>query len=317
MPKTNQIKFLRDKYATRIFFLSLIYSAMISLAGCTFAQSTEPKVFDGKRAFAHVTAQMNLGLRPSGSAANRATSDYIVSSLKSAGWKAETQEFVYRNVPVRNVVGKIAEGKGPVIILGAHFDTRLRADQDKSQPDQGVPGANDGASGVAVLLELARSLDPAKLNAEVWFAFFDAEDNGEIDGCLITAAPCQHDPWPWSVGADYFAAHLSVKPSAVVILDMIGDADQNIYYEQNSDKQMQEQIWGIAARLGYSKQFIPQFKWSMDDDHTPFLERGIRAVDMIDFDYPYWHTVHDTADKVSPDSLERVGRVMQTWLEGK
>ncbi len=290
---------------------------MILLAGCTPAQSTEPKVFDGKRAFAHVTAQMNLGLRPSGSVANRATSDYIVSSLKSAGWKAETQEFVYRNVPVRNVVGKIAEGKGSLIILGAHFDTRLRADQDKSQPEQGVPGANDGASGVAVLLELARSLDPGKLNNEVWFAFFDAEDNGEIDGCVIAPAPCEHTPWPWSVGADYFAEHLPVKPSAVVILDMIGDADQNIYFEHNSDRQLQEQLWGIAARLGYSKQFIPQFKWSMDDDHTPFLERGIRAVDMIDFDYPYWHTVQDTADKVSPDSLERVGRVMQTWLEGK
>ncbi len=78
-----------------------------------------------------------------------------------------------------------------------------------------------------------------------------------------------------------------------------------------------EELWAIAARLGYSAQFIPQFKWSMDDDHTPFLRRGIRAVDVIDFDYPYWHTVQDTADKVSPDSLERVGRVMKTWLERK
>lgn len=301
--------------ATRICFLSVLVCLMILLAGCTLVGA--PRIFDGKRAYAHVTAQMNLGLRPAGSAADRATSDYIAANLKAVGWKVETQDFVYRNIPVRNVIGKIGEGKGPLIVIGAHFDTRLRADQDKEHPDQGVPGANDGASGVAVLLELARSLDPAKLSNEVWFAFFDAEDNGEIDGCIIAPAPCQHDPWPWSVGADYFAEHLPTKPSVVVILDMIGDADQNIYYEYNSDKPTQEDLWGIAAKLGYAKQFIPEFKWSMDDDHTPFLRRGIAAVDMIDFDYPYWHTIQDTADKVSPDSLERVGRVMKTWLERK
>ncbi len=98
---------------------------------------------------------------------------------------------------------------------------------------------------------------------------------------------------------------------------MIGDADQNIYYEQNSDKDLQQQLWGIAARLGYSAQFIPQYKWSMADDHTPFLEHGIRAVDLIDFDYPYWHTTQDTEDKVAGASLERVGRVLQTWLENQ
>ncbi len=306
---------MKIHYATRRFLVSIFSILLVLLAGCALA--AEPLVFDGKRAYAHVTAQMDLGLRPSGSAANRATSDYILTRLKSAGWKTETQDFVYRNVPVRNVVGKMGEGKGPLIVLGAHFDTRLRADQDKLHPDQGVPGANDGASGVAVLLELARSLDPSKLNNEVWFVFFDAEDNGEIDGCLIAPAPCQHEPWPWSVGADYFAENLPTKPSVVVILDMIGDADQNIYFEYNSDKQTQEELWAIASKLGYSKQFIPQFKWSMDDDHTPFLQRGIRAVDMIDFDYPYWHTLQDTADKVSADSLERVGRVMKAWLEGK
>jgi glutaminyl-peptide cyclotransferase len=187
-----------------------------------------------------------------------------------------------------------------------------------------VPGADDGASGVAVLLELARRLDVSKLHNEVWLAFFDAEDNGDLNACdLLQAAnpnrtaACDTTPWPWSVGATYVAEHLTLNPTAVVVLDMIGDADQDIYYEQNSDKAWQEQIWSMAARLGYSKQFIPQYKWSMTDDHTPFLQRGIRAVDIIDFDYPYWYTTQDTADKVSPTSLERVGRVMQAWLEGQ
>lgn len=314
MQNRNAEKVLKDKYATRILAALILFIAIFHVASC--APQAGQKIFDGKRAYQQITAQVNFGLRPAGSSALRSTGDYIIAQLRQAGWKTEAQEFNYRNVPVRNVVAKIGEGRGPMIVVGAHYDTRLRADQDKVHPEQGVMGANDAASGVAVLLELARTLDVSKLRNEVWFAFFDAEDNGDISGCVITSTNCDAAPWPWSVGADYFAEHLPVKPQVVVILDMIGDADQNIYYESNSDKETQAQLWGIAARLGYAAHFIAQEKWSMEDDHTPFLERGIRAVDMIDFDYPYWHTTQDTADKVSVESLERVGRVMQTWLEG-
>ena len=298
----------------------LFYSGALCLwlgivAACA---SAVPKIFDGTHAYqTYVTAFMNYSPHPAGSAAERAAGDYILAQLKESGWKTETQEFSFRNVPIRNVVGKIGEGRGPLVILGAHYDTRPRADQDKVHPDQPVPGANDGASGVAVLLELARTLDTSKLKNEVWLAFFDAEDNGDLGGCVVAPPPCDNAPWHWSIGTDYFAGKLTVKPEFVVIVDMIGDADQNIYYEQNSDKQLQEQLWSIAARLGFDKQFVAQYKWSMDDDHTPFLQRGIRAVDLIDFDYPYWHTTQDTADKVSGESLGRVGRVLQTWLEGK
>ncbi len=260
---------------------------------------------------------MNIGPRPAGTAADRATGDLIIAQLKDSQWSVVTQEFDYREVPVRNVIGKAGQGRGPVIVIGAHYDTRKRADEDKTHPDQPVPGANDGASGVAVLLELARTLDISALRNEVWLAFFDAEDNGNIPGCQVVPPPCSdNSPWPWSVGATYTADHITPRPEAVIVIDMIGDKDQNIYYEENSDKQFQQQLWGIAARLGYSQQFIPQYKWSMEDDHTPFLQRGIRAVDVIDFDYPYWHTIQDTADKVSAASLGRVGRVLQVWLEG-
>jgi glutaminyl-peptide cyclotransferase len=276
-----------------------------------------PQIFDGTRAYQHVTAQMNFGARPAGSAAARATGDYILARLAESGWQTETQEFTYRNVPIRNIIGKRAQGRGPLILVGAHYDTRPRADQDPNNPNAPVPGANDGASGVAVLLELARVLDASKLQNEVWLVFFDAEDNGELNACALIPPPCDTTPWNWSVGAEYLAARLRAQPQAVVIVDMIGDADQNIYYEQTSDKALQEELWRIAARLGYTRQFIAQPKWAMLDDHTPFLARGIRAVVLIDFDYPYWHTTQDTADKVSGSSLERVGRVLQTWLEGK
>jgi Zn-dependent M28 family amino/carboxypeptidase len=267
---------------------------------------------------------MKLGIRPAGSKADRATGDYILRELKNSSWQVETQEFTFRQVPIRNIIGKAGIGQGPVILLGAHYDTRPRANMDKTNPQAPVPGANDGASGVAVLLELARTLDRSKLKNEIWLAFFDAEDNGDLSACDLQVAPmqigsgpCDQTPWPWSVGAEYVAEHLSIQPAAVIVVDMIGDADQNIYYEANSDPELQQGLWQIAAQLGYRQWFIPQNRWSMTDDHTPFLKRGIRSVDMIDFDYPPWHTTADTADKVSPDSLERVGRVLAKWLVGQ
>ena len=303
-----------------IIFLAACESSSIGLQTRPIVDLTPtpaPRIFDGRHAYdEYLMAQIKIGIRPAGSAAARATGDYILAQLKQSKWKTETQEFSYRNVPVRNVIGKAAEGRGPIIIIGAHYDTRPRADQDPAHPDQPILGANDGASGAAVLLELARTLDTSKLTNEVWLAFFDAEDNGSLTTCdLIPAANCDRTIWPFSIGASYVADHLPGMPAAVIIIDMIGDADQNIYYEYNSDKELQEKIWSIAATLGYTRQFIPEYKYSMDDDHTPFLQHGMRAVDMIDFDYPYWHTIEDTADKVSAESLERVGRTLQTWLE--
>ena len=261
--------------------------------------------FDGERALQHVVAQMAIGPRPSGSAAGRETGNYIVAQLRGQGWQVEEQRFVYRGVQGRNIVGKA--GTGPVALIGAHYDTRRLADNDPdpSLRNEPVPGANDGASGVAVLLELARTLDKERLKNEVWLTFFDAEDNGRLDG------------WEFIAGSTEMASRLTVTPEMVVIADMIGDRDQQIYKEQNSTPELVTKIWDIAARLGYDEVFLPTAKWAILDDHTPFLQRGIPAVDLIDFDYPYWHTTQDTTDKVAPESLERVGRVLQVLLEGE
>ncbi len=186
-------------------------------------------------------------------------------------------------------------------MLGAHYDTRFFADHDpdESKRKQPVPGANDGASGVAVLLELARTLPP-EIDS-TWLVFFDAEDNGRIEG------------WDWILGSRAFAEEMDFTPNAVVIVDMIGDADLNIYFEKNSNEQIRAEIWKKANELGYP-QFINEEKYSILDDHTPFLEMGIPAVDVIDFDYPYWHTTEDTLDKVSAESLEAVGNTLWHWV---
>ena len=300
---------LRGKCLLVILVMALLVACRsapptpVPTATPTATPTPEPLEFDGERAYEHVVAQCDFGFRPTGSEAWRATGDYIIAELQAQGWAVETQEFPYRGVTVRNIIGKAGQGK-PVII-GAHYDTRLRADQDPTDPATPVMGANDGASGVAVLLELARVLDRDKLHHEVWLTFFDAEDNGGLDG------------WEWIVGSTYMAEHLTVRPEFVIVVDMIGDAEQQIYKERNSDAALQDRLWAIAADLGYGDFFIPEYKWAMFDDHTPFAKRGIVAVDIIDFDYPYWHTTQDTPDKVSAASLEHVGRVVEVLLEGE
>ncbi len=259
--------------------------------------------FDGARAFAHVEAQMAFGPRPTGSEAAQQTAAYILAELERMGWITERQPFEYQGVAAQNLIGRAGSEGGPVLLVGAHYDTRRRADRDPANPDQPVPGANDGASGVAVLLELARVLNLMAVDGEVWLVFFDAEDNGGLDG------------WDWIAGSTYFAGNLSVTPEYLILVDMIGDADQALYYERNSDVVLMQHLWEIAANMGYGEYFIPAVNHSILDDHIPFLQRGIPAIDIIDFDYPYWHTTQDTVDKVSPDSLERVGRVIERFLE--
>ena len=158
-------------------------------------------------------------------------------------------------------------------------------------------------SGVAVLLELARTLPDETV--PLWLVFFDAEDNGNIQG------------WDWILGSRQFVALNPIRPRAVVIVDMIGDADLNIYRESYSDPQLTNEIWSTALELGYASVFIDEYRHSMLDDHTPFLEVGIPAVDIIDFDYPYWHTVQDTPDKVSAKSLKAVGDTLLAWVMGQ
>ena len=263
---------------------------------------TPPTAFDGSRAYQDVEYQMGLGPRTPGSEAHAQVVEWIAAELRTSGWEVEIQETIRMDHPVRNVIAKRGSG-APWSIIGAHFDSRMQADRDPdtANHDQPVPGANDGASGVAVLLELARVL-PEELNGEVWLAFFDTEDQGNLPG------------WDWILGSRAVADSLEGQPDAVIVVDMIGDADLNIYQDLNSNPELTEEVWEIAGRLGYQDQFIPQPKYSMLDDHTPFLEKGIRAIDIIDFDYPYWHTVEDTADKVSPDSLKITGDTVLHWL---
>ncbi len=289
---------------SRIFTLFILVALLITLAvwkGSPIIR--QPVPFDGQRAYQDVLAQVAFGPRIPDSLAHAQTIAYIQEQLRKAGWQAQIQYTTWQGFAIKNIIASRTD-QAPQIILGAHYDSRMLADQDPGPGrNSPVPGANDGASGVAVLLELARTLP--KDDLPTWLVFFDAEDDGGIAGR------------DWIMGSQAFVAALTFHPRAAIIVDMVGDADLNIYIEKNSNAALVSEIWGQASRLGFSQQFIPTIKYSMEDDHTPFLRAGIPAVDIIDFDYPYWHTAADTPDKVSPKSLEIVGETLLSWLMGQ
>ncbi|HEX7434314.1 MAG TPA: M28 family peptidase [Anaerolineaceae bacterium] len=291
----------------RLLIALLILIAVLSfgfVAGYVILPRLQaPEDFDGQKAYQDVVYQVGLGPRVPGSDAHQKFIDWLKIELTQYHWQVEIQEGSLMGHPIQNVIARKGSG-APWIILGAHYDSRLWADKDldPARRKDPVPGADDGASGVAVLLGLARSI-PDNSAKQIWLVFFDAEDNGDIPG------------WDWLLGSRYFVSKLTCCPSAVVVVDMVGDKNQTIYEERNSNPEIVRQIWAQAAHLGYTDKIIPQLKYSMEDDHTPFLEAGIPAIDMIDFDYPYWHTTQDTADKVSPESLYVIGRTLLSWLK--
>jgi Zn-dependent M28 family amino/carboxypeptidase len=313
-----------------IFILILV---IFSLAGCTAAASgsipqptltntigpptstPEPlpsqtptkgfvKAFDGAKAYEHLISQVDLGPRVPESSAHNEAGDLIIQHLSELGWVVEEQIFQVEGIQGRNIIAKANLKGGPIIILGAHYDTRSISDRSP-ESDRPVPGAVDGASGVAVLLELARTLNFENISQEIWMVFFDLEDQGKgaIPGL------------DYIEGSAYMASNLEVIPVAVVVVDMVGDIEQQFFYEGYSDPELGQALWSVADDLGYREYFIPQVGRTLRDDHLPFLQKGIPAITIIDIDYPYWHTIEDTVDKTHPDSLDRVGKVLQHWLE--
>ena len=189
------------------------------------------------------------------------------------------------------------------VLLCAHWDTRPTADEEEDPEDRSrsIEGANDGASGVAVLLEIARVLRETPPPVGVRFALFDGEDYGPGSDRMYLGAKryARNPPRP--------------HPEWGVLLDMVGDADLDIWRERNSEEgapTVNDRLFRAAQEAGHGGVFHDSVKWDITDDHLPLLAAGIPVVDLIDFDYPYWHTLEDTADKCSPESLGAVGETV-------
>jgi hypothetical protein len=272
------------------------------------AQTTHTPIFDGENAYTYLTGQCDFGPRPPGSDNLSLCRAYISSLLENFGWTVNLQNFTYRSTSCANIIATWPGAPNTTVLLGAHYDTRPEASADPDPINRTKPilGANDGASGVAVLLELARIL-PTEARSGVELVFFDAEDSGGIDG------------WDWIQGSTYYVSQLNQTQTdsigAMILLDIVGDADLYLPKESSSTDSLQNSVWLVASDLGYSSVFVNSYAGSILDDHRPFLNAGIPALDIIQIPFPeYWHTLEDTPDKCSSDSLEKVGSVLEVFL---
>jgi len=262
--------------------------------------------FSGTRAFELLKRQVDLGPRVPDSGQHAQCRELIADEL--APYCTDISEQVFertvngRDYTFRNIVAYIHPNAQKLVILAAHYDTRPFADRDIPENySTPIPGANDGASGVAVLLELARVLYghlPDDLG--ILFLFTDGEDTG------LTASQM-------FCGAEYFASHMSYELKRRIefgiLLDMIGDASLNIKPEKHSEtvaSGIYDALLELQEMLGLSG-FTGSGQYNVLDDHIAFIEQGIRMYDVIDFDYRYWHTLEDTTDHCSADSLQVVG----------
>ena len=279
----------------------------------TQTQTATP-VFDKQIAFSYLEKQCSFGPRIPGTEGHINTRDFLVEELKKYTDKVRIQSFPAVNymsnkrTQAYNIIASFSDGIAQVILC-AHWDSRPKADQDTEPGNQGKPilGANDAASGVAVLLEIARIFSNNPPPFPVDIVFFDAEDMGRSS----------HSD-EFLQGSRFFAKNkaFNYKPRAAILLDMVGDADLEIYIEGNSQNyapDLVNQVWTKAEELNLPE-FIREVRYTITDDHLPLLQAGIPAIDIIDYDYPYWHTTEDTPDKCSPESLEKVGRVLLAFV---
>lgn len=265
-------------------------------------QISHTPLFNGSDAYSYLIDQCDFGPRPPGSNNLSLCRTMIAETFESFGWDIKFQNFTYNNVDCVNIIATWNSYNNSPIILGAHYDTRPPGPSDSGS---GV-GANDGASGVAVLLELASVLsDDTRSSIEI--VLFDAEDSGGISG------------WDWIQGSSYYVSQLTADRidsiRAMVLVDMVGDINLYLPRERSSTTSLQNSIWNIAEQLGHNDTFIDSSGDSILDDHRPFLDVGIPAVDIIQYPFPYyWHTLEDTPDKCSAESLETVGEVLEVFI---
>jgi len=271
--------------------------------------------FNQNNAYNFLKKQCDFGARVPGTEAHKKCKNYLVETLRKYTRQVTEQPFQTRiksnqsPVTCYNIIANFNTENSRRILLCAHWDTRPWADRDPNPANHNKPvmGASDGASGVAVLLEIARVINILKPKYGIDIVLFDAEDFGSYGN---------NDSW--ALGSKYFAQTMASRyqPEYGVLLDLIGDADQQLYIEHNSyqyARDIVDIIWNKAQDLGISE-FIPELKHDVYDDHLNLLQAGIQCIDIIDFDYEYWHTIEDTPDKCSPQSLGNVGKVLVELL---
>jgi glutaminyl-peptide cyclotransferase len=285
----------------------------IILAACACAQFpkavSEPGALNGERAMDYVRSQVAFGPRPPGSPQLQKCREFIEQQLRSFGYQIEDDAFVadtpYGQIGMHNLIARMGSGGNGVIALATHYDTKLM--EGKS-----FIGANDAGSSTGLLLELARVLAASRDRYDYWFLFLDGEEAFVEWSTFDSTYGSRHLAKRWKEEG------IVPKIRALILLDMIGDKDLDIFYETNSTPYLMDLVWETAAKIGLQS-ILSQLKAPIQDDHLPFLDAGIPCVDIIDLNYgldnSYHHTLADTLDKVSPQSMEKTGKLVLAMLQ--
>ncbi|MCU1259578.1 MAG: peptidase [Bryobacterales bacterium] len=270
------------------------------------ASAAGAKDFSGARALEFTAKAVSFGERPPDSPAIHRLQAYIIGQLKLRGATVTEDKFTAAApqgpVPMMNIIAKFPGTSGKAIVISGHYDTKT------------IPkfvGANDGGSSTGFLLEMAEALQGAPRKDDVYLVFFDGEEAyGEwTDTNSLYGSRHLADKW----GTD----GMLPKIKALINVDMIGDKDLGLAWNSGSAASIQQLVWNTADRLGFSHNFLHDGGVT-GDDHVPFIQKGVKALDLIDFDYgpnnAYWHTPQDTVDKLSGQSLQVVGTVLQAVI---
>ncbi len=279
--------------------------------------------FNADSAYTYVDRQVKFGPRVPNTEAHRRCGEYLAEELKRRGAQVHVQEMQLKAfdgtlLNARNIMGMYNLEASDRLLLLAHWDSRpwADADPDEANHTRPVDGANDGASGVGVLLEMARLFSIKNPGRGVDILFLDAEDWGDHD-----------NEDSWALGADYFVKNPIIdgyKPTQVILLDMVGGENARFareYYSQKGAAALVNQFWSLAALSGYGEFFPDIMGGGVVDDHVKFLEVGIPAIDIIEYNStsgtgfnPRWHTVNDTMEGISTATLKAVGQTLTNYV---
>ena len=315
---TQARKLAPGKLAPSHMFSFALPLLLIALTGCPSAgqdarnngvvESKAPAL-SADSAYEHIKTQVAFGPRVPGTEAHARQLAWMLEYLKARAEVVVEKPFTYRTtrgkeIQLTNVFARFNASAEDRILLVAHWDTRPTADQDddNAKRSQPIEGANDGASGTALLLEIANVLARNQPPIGVDLLFVDGEDLG----------PTGEDMY---LGAKHFAANegTTYRPLYGILVDMIADQNPVFPVETNSHTsapEVVERVWRTAEEIGLGNYFRRNFQGSIEDDHVPLNKAGIRTINIIDFDYPYWHTSRDVLAHTSPQGLGIVGRVL-------
>lgn len=292
--------------------------------------------FRGDSALAFARRQVEFGPRVPGTAAHRAAGDWIVEQMRARADSVEVQEWTHvtttgQRLPMRNIIARFRPELAQRVLYVTHWDTRPTAESDRNlgARQRPIPGANDGASGVGMLVALAAALRQTPPVVGVDLLFVDGEDYGAFENPVDDTTKNRDV----LIGSRHFArtAPAAYQPMFGVVWDMIGDAALQILQEGHSLRAAPEvvaRVWGVAKELGYDEHFLSQATGPITDDHVPLIRRGMRVIDVIDIDYcadggigcggdllnNLHHTHGDTIERVSAKSLQVVGDVALTLV---